>query len=80
MRRFHLRDSANSHVSNRGKAEKGPAAAYVPPAEAAHGTYAAAWAGTKLRWKLNTDEKEHAALVKFADACPDTVVEYEVVP
>ncbi|MEU1690522.1 hypothetical protein ABZ590_02785 [Streptomyces hirsutus] len=52
----------------------------LPPAEAAHGTYAAAWAGTKLRWKLHTDEKEHAALVKLADACPDTVVEYEVVP
>ncbi|MFF0110932.1 hypothetical protein ACFYP8_39615, partial [Streptomyces hirsutus] len=58
---------------------KGPGR-WLPPAEAAHGTYAADWAGTKLRWKLNTEEKEHAARVKLADACPDTVVEYEVVP
>lgn len=58
---------------------KGPGC-WLPPAEAAHRTYATAWAGTKLRWKPNTDEKEHAALVKLADACPDTVVEYEVVP
>ncbi|MFF3932845.1 HNH endonuclease family protein [Streptomyces hirsutus] len=65
--------------TNRSKADRDPAD-WIPPAESAHCTYAADWTGTKLRWKLNADEKERAALVKLAQACPDTVVEYEAAP
>ncbi|MEV0696167.1 HNH endonuclease family protein [Streptomyces sp. NPDC050388] len=65
--------------TNRSKADRDPAA-WLPPAESAHCTYAADWTGTKLRWQLTADDEERAALVKLAEACPGTVVEYEVAP
>ncbi|WP_258308662.1 HNH endonuclease family protein [Streptomyces sp. NWU339] len=65
--------------TNRSKADRDPAA-WLPPAESAYCTYAADWTGTKLRWQLTADDKERAALVKLAEACLDTVVEYEVAP
>ena len=65
--------------SNRSKSDKDPAT-WLPPAEAAHCTYAADWTGTKLRWDLTADDKERAALLKLAEACPDTTVQYEAAP
>lgn len=64
--------------SNRSKSDKDPAT-WLPPADAAHCTYAADWTGTKLRWGLTADDKERAALLKLAEACPDTTVQYQVV-
>ncbi|MFK3902627.1 HNH endonuclease family protein [[Kitasatospora] papulosa] len=63
--------------SNRSKSDKDPAA-WLPPADAAHCTYAADWTGTKLRWGLTADGKERAALLKLAEGCPDTTVQYQV--
>ncbi|MEO3978028.1 HNH endonuclease family protein [Streptomyces sp. CAU 1734] len=65
--------------SNRSKSDKDPAQ-WLPPAGAAHCRYAADWTATKLRWKLTADEKERAALLKLANTCPDTAVEYETAP
>ncbi len=65
--------------TNRQKADKDPSQ-WLPPASSAQCTYGADWVGTKLRWKLEADEKESAALEKLAADCADTVVEYEVAP
>ncbi|WP_432104455.1 HNH endonuclease family protein [Streptomyces sp. bgisy091] len=62
--------------SNRSKSDQDPAT-WLPPADSAHCTYAADWTGTKLRWALTVDDKERAALLKLAEACPDTTVRYE---
>jgi len=63
--------------TNRSKSDKDPAL-WLPPADAVHCAYGADWSGTKLRWGLSADEKERAALLKLAEACPDTTVQYEV--
>ncbi|WP_406387518.1 HNH endonuclease family protein [Streptomyces sp. NBC_00887] len=65
--------------TNRSKSDRDPAS-WLPPAEATHCQYAADWTATKLRWGLNADDKERAALVKLADSCADTTVNYEVAP
>ncbi|WP_242438924.1 hypothetical protein [Streptomyces sp. CB00455] len=39
-----------------------------------HCTYAATWAGTKLRWHLAVDENERQALLELAEDCPATTV------
>ncbi|MFD7972086.1 HNH endonuclease family protein [Streptomyces clavifer] len=65
--------------TNRSKSDRDPAS-WLPPAEAAHCLYASDWTATKLRWQLNADDKERAALVKLAAACPDTTVQYEAAP
>ncbi|MFJ2094643.1 HNH endonuclease family protein [Streptomyces sp. NPDC087901] len=64
---------------NRQKSDRDPAE-WLPPAASAQCVYGADWVGTKLRWKLAADTKERAALNKLAEACPDTVVKYEVAP
>ncbi|WP_241192086.1 HNH endonuclease family protein [Streptomyces sp. ADI97-07] len=63
--------------TNRSKSDRDPAD-WLPSAEAAHCLYAADWTATKLRWELSADAKERAALVKLADACPDTTVQYKL--
>ncbi|MGW1411002.1 HNH endonuclease family protein [Streptomyces sp. NPDC002403] len=65
--------------TNRSKADRDPAE-WLPPASSAQCTYGADWVGTKLRWKLTSDDKERAALEKLAKDCADTVVKYEVAP
>ncbi|MFS0698112.1 HNH endonuclease family protein [Streptomyces nitrosporeus] len=65
--------------TNRQKGDKDPAQ-WLPPAEAARCAYGADWVGTKLRWTLNADTAERAALEKMAEECANTVVEYEVAP
>ncbi|MFC9948652.1 HNH endonuclease family protein [Streptomyces pratensis] len=62
--------------SNRSKGDKDPGQ-WLPPAASAHCTYAADWAGTKLRWKLQVDKEEKAALLKLTKKCSETVVEFE---
>ncbi|MFI8008373.1 HNH endonuclease family protein [Streptomyces sp. NPDC086010] len=65
--------------TNRSKADKDPAT-WLPPADAAHCTYGADWTATKLRWDLTADDKERAALLELAEACPDTTVQFEPAP
>ncbi|MFJ3083004.1 HNH endonuclease family protein [Streptomyces halstedii] len=65
--------------TNRQKGDKDPSD-WLPPAVGAQCTYGADWVATKLRWKLQADEKEIAALEKLAAGCTDTVVVYEVAP
>ncbi|MFD7552592.1 HNH endonuclease family protein [Streptomyces sp. NPDC059816] len=65
--------------TNRSKGDKDPAD-WLPPAIDAHCAYAADWTATKLRWHLNADNTEHAALLDLAGQCPDTAVEYEPAP
>ncbi|MCW2766697.1 MAG: hypothetical protein JWO11_2656, partial [Nocardioides sp.] len=42
--------------------------------------YVRQWTAVKLRWRLRVDAVERAALVKLADACPDTVLRVTRVP
>ncbi|GAV38197.1 HNH endonuclease family protein [Streptomyces acidiscabies] len=62
-------------ASNRSKADKDPAE-WLPSDASYHCAYAAAWAGTKLRWNLAADEAERQALLGLAGACPTTLVSY----
>lgn len=62
--------------TNRSKADKDPSQ-WLPPAEGAHCTYGADWTATKLRWKLEADKRERAALLELAKNCPDTLVKFE---
>ncbi|MFF5881018.1 HNH endonuclease family protein [Streptomyces californicus] len=62
--------------TNRGKADRDPAQ-WMPPAESATCTYLVDWTATKLRWALTMDEDEKAALLRLAEPCADSVVEYK---
>ncbi|WP_318039567.1 hypothetical protein [Streptomyces pakalii] len=62
--------------TNWSKADKDPAG-WMPPAESATFTYLVDWTATKLRWNLNADETEQAALLDLAEPCADSTVEYE---
>ncbi|MFI7325675.1 hypothetical protein ACIBQ3_13525 [Streptomyces rubiginosohelvolus] len=62
--------------TNWSKADKDPAG-WMPPAESATCTYLVDWTATKLRWNLNADETEQAALLDLAEPCADSTVEYE---
>ncbi|ANB03994.1 hypothetical protein SAM40697_6894 [Streptomyces ambofaciens] len=64
--------------SNRSKADQDPAQ-WMPPAPEVHCRYVAEWVGTKLRWNLNADETEVAALREAAGGCPEQSVTYELV-
>ncbi|MGW2841798.1 HNH endonuclease family protein [Streptomyces sp. NPDC001493] len=70
---------AVSAKTNRSKGDKDPAS-WLPPSEDARCGYVTDWTATKLRWGLNADQAERAALLKSAAACPDAVVEYDVAP
>ncbi|WP_308409640.1 HNH endonuclease family protein [Streptomyces sp. A3M-1-3] len=65
-------------ASNRSKSDKDPAE-WLPSDASYHCTYAATWAGTKLRWDLAADEAERQALLGLAEDCPTTIVDYEPV-
>ncbi|MFD9338134.1 hypothetical protein ACFWBF_27590 [Streptomyces sp. NPDC060028] len=67
---------AVSAASNRSKADKDPADG-LPSEGSYHCTYAATWAGTKLRWALAADENERQALPGVTEDCPATTVIYE---
>ncbi|MFF4985438.1 HNH endonuclease family protein [Streptomyces sp. NPDC001046] len=62
--------------SNRSKADQDPAQ-WLPPQAGVHCRYAGEWVATKLRWNLNADETELAALRKLAADCPLQNVTYE---
>lgn len=49
----------------------------MPPAQSATRTYLVDWTATKLRWNLNADQTELAALLDLAEQCADSTVEYE---
>lgn len=56
---------------NQSKADRGPEA-WMPPADRCR--YVAVWTAMKHRWGLRVDSTERAALVRYADGCPDTTV------
>lgn len=60
---------------NQAKSDRDPAA-WLPPAAAAHCTYAVDWVATKWRWRLAVDGAEAAALTTLlAGTCGQTVVD-----
>ncbi|MEU5825852.1 HNH endonuclease family protein [Streptomyces sp. NPDC047803] len=65
--------------TNRSKADKDPAT-WMPPADSATCTYLVDWTATKLRWGLTADEAEQEALLKNAEPCADSVVQYKTAP
>lgn len=67
---------AVSAASNRSKGDKDPAD-WLPSDNSYRCTYAATWAGTKLRWDLAADTAERQALLELAEECPNTTVVYE---
>jgi hypothetical protein len=69
---------AVSSSSNRSKADKDPSAWLPVPADRCK--YAGDWVADKLRWRLTADAAERDALVRLAEACPQTTVSYEQVP
>ncbi|MFK0203946.1 HNH endonuclease family protein [Streptomyces lavendulae] len=70
---------AVSAASNRSKGDKDPSQ-WLPSDASYHCEYAAAWAGTKLRWSLAADDAERQALLDIAGNCPTTTVAYETAP
>ncbi|MEV5480000.1 MULTISPECIES: HNH endonuclease family protein [Streptomyces] len=64
--------------TNRSKADQDPAE-WMPPAAEARCTYLADWVGTKLRWSLTIDRREHDTLRQLAGSCESTDVEYDPV-
>lgn len=58
---------------NDAKSAKGPEA-WMPPYAAARCRYIAEWTAVKHRWGLSVDRTERAALIRYADACPNTTL------
>lgn len=56
---------------NSAKAARGPES-WMPPVNRCR--YVEIWTAVKHRWRLRVDPAERAALVGFADACPDNVL------
>ncbi len=61
---------------NQAKSDSGPED-WMPPAN--HCRYIEIWTALKHRWQLNVDPTEQAALVRWADACPNALIEVPVV-
>ena len=56
---------------NQAKGDRGPEA-WMPPANRCR--YVEVWTAMKHRWGLRVDSAERAALVRYADGCPDNPV------
>ena len=62
---------------NQAKGDKGPED-WMPPADRCR--YIEVWTAVKHRWGLRVDSAERAALVRYADRCPNNTVHVERVP
>lgn len=60
-----------SGALNQSKADKGPEA-WMPPANRCR--YIEIWTAMKIRWALQIDSTERAALIRYADACPNNTI------
>ena len=56
---------------NRAKRASGPEA-WMPPANRCR--YVEVWTAVKHRWRLSVDPVERAALIRYADSCPNRTV------
>ena len=56
---------------NQSKQARGPEE-WMPPVNRCR--YVEIWTSIKHRWRLNVDPKEQAALIRFADACPNNLL------
>ena len=70
---------AVSASSNRSKSDKDPAQ-WLPPRTSFRCTYATEWVVIKVRWQLNVDDAERAALIHILSACPEPTVTVAIVP
>jgi hypothetical protein len=68
---------AVSATSNRSKSDRDPAQ-WLPPLTSFRCTYATDWVVIKLRWHLNVDSLERAALKRVLAACPARTVSVAV--
>jgi hypothetical protein len=64
--------------SNRSKSDKDPAQ-WLPPRTAFRCTYATNWLVIKVRWQLNVDATERAALIHILSACAAPTVKVVMV-
>ena len=70
---------AVSASSNRSKCDRDPAQ-WLPPLTSFRCTYATEWVVVKVRWRLNADALERAALKRVLTACPAWTVTVAVLP
>jgi len=63
--------SVQTSALNSAKQAKGPEA-WMPPANRC--TYIGQWVAVKIRWGLRVDSVEKAALVRFANSCPNVTI------
>lgn len=63
--------NAQTAALNSAKQAKGPES-WMPPVNKC--TYIGQWIAVKIRWGLRVDSTEKAALVRWADACPNVSV------
>ncbi|MEU6417827.1 HNH endonuclease family protein [Streptomyces spiralis] len=64
---------AVSAASNRSKADQDPTT-WLPPAVGYRCTYVTDWVADKMRWGLNIDAGEQAALTETLNQCPDSPI------
>ncbi|WP_031102252.1 MULTISPECIES: HNH endonuclease family protein [unclassified Streptomyces] len=64
---------AVSAASNRSKADQDPST-WLPPAVGYRCQYVTDWVATKMRWGLNVDTDEKAAINEVLDNCPNVPV------
>ena len=70
---------AVSAASNRSKSDRDPAQ-WLPSLTSFRCTYATEWVVVKVRWRLNVDTLERAALKRILTACPTRTVTVAVLP
>ena len=66
-------------ASNRSKSDKDPGQ-WLPPLLSFHCTYATEWVVVKVRWTLQVDARERAALQRILVGCPTRTVTVAVLP
>jgi hypothetical protein len=66
-------------ASNRSKSDKDPGQ-WLPPLRSFHCTYATEWVVVKVRWTLQVDARERAALERILAGCPTRTVTVAVLP
>ena len=70
---------AVSAASNRAKSDRDPAQ-WLPPLTSFRCTYATDWVVIKVRWRLNVDALERAAIKRILAACPARTATVAVLP
>jgi hypothetical protein len=63
--------NAMPNAMNQAKSASGPES-WMPPANRCR--YVEIWTAMKIRWRLSADSNERAALIKYADGCPNNMI------